>query len=91
MFTVHDETTARELADPTALALRDGCPVKSEGNVSLDRRNGKPVAPCGSFRVNKRTTTVRLSVPYDFSRFKGWVVTAQTARHHEPGRIVLHT
>jgi len=54
-------------------------------------RNGKPVAPCGSFRVNKRTTTVRLSVPYDFSRFKGWVVTAQTARHHEPGRIVLHT
>jgi len=44
VFTVHDETTARELADPTALALREGCPVKSEGNVALHRRTGKPVA-----------------------------------------------
>ena len=44
VFTVRDETTCRELADPTALALRDGCPVKSEGNVALHRRGGKPVA-----------------------------------------------
>ena len=44
VFKVHDETTARELADPTALALRDGAPVKSEGNVALHRRTGKPVA-----------------------------------------------
>jgi hypothetical protein len=54
-------------------------------------RAGKPIVPCGSFRVNQRTTTVRLSVPYDFSRFQGWVVTRQTATHHKPGPIVLRT
>ncbi len=54
-------------------------------------RNGKPVAPCGTFRVNARTTTVRLSVPYDFTRFDGWVVTRQVANAHTPGAVVLTT
>lgn len=54
-------------------------------------RNGKPVAPCGTFRVNARTTTVRLSVPYDFKRFDGWVVTRQAANVHTPGAVVLTT
>jgi Anti-sigma-K factor rskA len=54
-------------------------------------RNGKAIAPCGSFRVNRRTTTVRLSVPYDFKSFEGWVVTRQTATHHTPGPVVLST
>jgi hypothetical protein len=54
-------------------------------------RNGKPVARCGAFRVNARTTTVRLTVPYDFTRFNGWVVTKQDAGKHDPGPIVLTT
>ena len=54
-------------------------------------KNGKPVAPCGSFRVNARNTTVRLSVPYRFSRFDGWVVTAQPAHLRTIGPIVLRT
>ncbi len=54
-------------------------------------RHGKPVAPCGSFRVNARTTTVRLSVPYDFSRFDGWVITKQGANEHVAGPVVLTT
>jgi hypothetical protein len=54
-------------------------------------RKGKPVAPCGTFRVNERTTTVRLSVPYNFKRFDGWVVTVQRVGHHTPGRVVLTT
>jgi Anti-sigma-K factor rskA len=54
-------------------------------------RSGKAIVPCGSFRVNARTTTVRLSVPYDFSKFQGWVVTRQTATHHTPGPVVLST
>jgi hypothetical protein len=54
-------------------------------------RGGKPVAPCGSFRVNKRTTTVQLSVPYDFSKFDGWVVTTQGPNDTTPGRVVLTT
>jgi hypothetical protein len=52
-------------------------------------KHGKPVAPCGSFRVNARTTTVRLSVPYSFKGFDGWVVTRQNANVHTPGPIVL--
>jgi hypothetical protein len=54
-------------------------------------RNGKPVAPCGAFRVNQRTTTVRLSVPYDFKRFNGWVVTRQGVNDGGPGAVVLST
>jgi hypothetical protein len=54
-------------------------------------KNGKPVAPCGSFRVNAANTTVRLSVPYTFSRFDGWVVTAQPAHLRSVGPVVLRT
>jgi hypothetical protein len=54
-------------------------------------RNGKPVLPCGSFRVNARTTTVRLSVPYDFKGFNGWIVTTQGPNDHAPGTVVLTT
>jgi hypothetical protein len=54
-------------------------------------RDGKPIAPCGTFRVNARTTTIRLSVPYDFKSFDGWVVTKQDAGKREPGPVVLTT
>jgi len=54
-------------------------------------RNGKPVAPCGSFRVNQRNTTVQLSVPYNFSRFDGWVVTKQGVKERAPGPVVMST
>lgn len=54
-------------------------------------RDGKAVAPCGSFRVHGKTTRVRFSVPYAFDRFDGWVVTVQPAGMHEPGRVVLTT
>jgi Anti-sigma-K factor rskA len=55
-------------------------------------KNGKPIAPCGAFRVAKRTTTVRLSVPYALRGFDGWVVTRQPPRDHgRPGPVVLST
>ena len=54
-------------------------------------RNGKPVEPCGTFRVGGSTTTVRLSVPYDFSKADGWVVTAQRKGAAVPGPVVLTT
>lgn len=54
-------------------------------------KNGKPVAPCGSFRVNAKNTTVQLSVPYTFSRYDGWVVTAQPAHARATGQVVLRT
>jgi hypothetical protein len=54
-------------------------------------KNGKPVATCGTFRVNARTTTVRLSVPYSFKGYDGWIVTRQDAGVHTPGPVVLTT
>ena len=48
-------------------------------------RDGKPVAPCGSFRVNADTTTVRLSVPYKSPSFDGWVVTSTAAARSRAG------
>jgi Anti-sigma-K factor rskA, C-terminal len=54
-------------------------------------KNGKAVVSCGSFRVHGSTTTVRLSVPYSFSHYDGWVVTAQPAGEQSAGRIVLTT
>jgi hypothetical protein len=54
-------------------------------------RDGKPVAPCGGFRVHAKTTRVLLTVPYALSRYDGWVVTAQTPHVREPGHVVLTT
>jgi hypothetical protein len=54
-------------------------------------RNGKPIAPCGGFRVHGTTTTVRLSVPYRLKDFDGWVVTEFLPGQSEPGRVVMST
>jgi hypothetical protein len=55
-------------------------------------RNGKAVAPCGSFRVNAKTTRVRLSVSYTLKSFDGWVVTSQAnGRRDGLGPVVLTT
>ena len=54
-------------------------------------RNGKAVAPCGSFRVNAKTTRVRLSVSYQLTKFDGWVVTSQTGKRDGLGPVVLTT
>jgi hypothetical protein len=54
-------------------------------------RNGQAVAPCGAFRVNAKTTRVRLSVPYALKGFDGWVVTAQAGKRDGLGRVVLTT
>ncbi len=54
-------------------------------------KDGKAVASCGSFRVHEKTTTVRLSVPYRFSHYDGWVVTVQPRGDDTPGKVVLTT
>ena len=74
--------------------LVSGLPTQKDPQAYYElwlSRNGKPVAPCGSFRVNPKNTTVRLSVPYKFSHFDGWVVTAQPAHDRTIGPIVLRT
>jgi hypothetical protein len=54
-------------------------------------RNGKAVAPCGSFRVHAKTTRVRLSVSYALKSFDGWVVTSQRGQREGLGPVVLTT
>ena len=53
-------------------------------------RNGKPFAPCGSFKVAvDRATTVQLNAPYRLRHGDTWVVTRQTPGSSEPGAVVL--
>jgi hypothetical protein len=52
-------------------------------------KNGKAVAPCGSFRVHGRKTTVRFSVPYNLKHYDGWIVTTQQREDGPPGPTVL--
>jgi len=54
-------------------------------------KGGKPLVPCGTFRVHGKTTTVRFSVPYELSRYDGWIVTAVRPHEADPGRVVLTT
>ena len=52
-------------------------------------KNGKAVAPCGTFRVHGRKTTVRFTVPYDLKHYDGWIVTTQKGDNLPPGPTVL--
>jgi hypothetical protein len=52
-------------------------------------KDGKVIAPCGTFRVHGKTTTVRFTVPYNFRSYDGWIVTAQPHDDAPPGPVVL--
>ena len=54
-------------------------------------RNGKPLAPCGTFVVAGRDhgVSVWLNAPYELRAGDSWVVTKQLPGHHEAGPIVL--
>jgi hypothetical protein len=65
---------------PLKMTVR-GLPRTPEGGwyELLLSKKGRPTLPCGSFAVSGQSITVRLSVPYDLSKFPtlfdGWVVT----------------
>ena len=65
---------------PMLVDVFDLPPTPSGGYYMLWlSRNGKPVAPCGSFNtatVNKETI-VRLSAAYSFNGINGWIVTRE--------------
>jgi hypothetical protein len=54
-------------------------------------RNGKPLAPCGTFVVAGKGpgAPVWLNAPYKLQKGDSWVVTKQMPGHHEAGPIVL--
>jgi Anti-sigma-K factor rskA len=75
----------------------NGLPQQSERDAYYElwlTKHGKPTLPCGSFRAAKRTTTVRLSVPYSLRGFDGWVITRESPHdrgHPGPGPVILTT
>jgi hypothetical protein len=53
-------------------------------------RNGKPVYPCGGFRVvNGSTLSKRFWVPYAITTSTKWIVTEVNEDHAWPGRTVM--
>ena len=54
-------------------------------------KQGKPVAPCGTFRAHGARTSLTFTVAYPLKRFDGWVVTRQNPGHDKPGPVVLTT
>ena len=53
-------------------------------------RNGKPYAPCGSFKVaTDQVTVVQLNAPYRLMHSDTWVVTKQPPDSNAPGKVVL--
>ena len=69
---------------PLELKVQGLRPLPSGGWYELWlSKNGKPTLPCGDFDVSGTQTTVRMSVPWDFSdlrahkAFDGWVVIAR--------------
>jgi hypothetical protein len=56
----------------------------------LMTRNGKPLAPCGSFVVRDGRGAAYLNAPYGL-KGAGWIVTIQKAGDRRPGTVVLRT
>jgi hypothetical protein len=75
---------------PLEMTIR-GLPRSPKGGwyELLLSKGGRPTLSCGSFVTSGRSITVRLSVPYDLSKFPeafdGWVVTEHVPRqNHVP-------
>jgi hypothetical protein len=55
-------------------------------------RDGRAIAPCGSFVTGDAATTqARFTVYYQLKRFDGWVLTYQPRGEHEPGEVLLRS
>jgi hypothetical protein len=52
-------------------------------------RDGRPIAPCGTFRVHSGTTEVELNAGYVLERFDGWVVVMHERGHVDEPPVVM--
>ena len=88
-----DDRVPRDGNWPMLVDVIDLPPAPSGGYYMLWlSRNGKPVAPCGSFNTAtaNKETVVRLSAAYSFNGINGWIVTREVpgAGH---GQVVMTT
>ena len=87
VFSVMDESTGLEIADPVALALRDGCVVESDGNVVLRRRNDAPVAidhSVAPIRDRMGGVVGAVLVFHDMSRERQYATRLAHLASHDP-------
>ncbi|MBA3843853.1 MAG: hypothetical protein H0X39_14785 [Actinobacteria bacterium] len=71
-----------------------GLPQQASRGASYElwlTKGGKPVEPCGTFRVHGKTTRVRFTVPYALAGIDGWVITTQEQTSATPGPVVVTT
>jgi hypothetical protein len=80
---------------PLKMTVRGLPPLANGGWYELLlSKGGKPTLTCGSFASAKQGVTVRMSVPYDLSKFPtlfdGWVVVQREPTQHR-NRLVMTT
>jgi len=81
---------------PLKMTVR-GLPHLQQGGwyELLLSKGGRPTLSCGSFRVDGRSLTVRLSVPYDLGDFPklfdGWVVLRHLPKQTNQAAVVMTT
>jgi hypothetical protein len=69
-----------------------GLPIQQQRSAFYElwlTRNGKAIAPCGTFRVHGKKTNLHFTVSYEFKKFDGWIVTAQPDVKRKVGPVVL--
>jgi hypothetical protein len=79
---------------PLQLTVAGLKPLPSGGYYELWlAKNGKPAASCGTFRVDPGAaqTTIRLNAPYDFRKFKDWIVVEKLPGQLESKQPLLST
>jgi hypothetical protein len=76
---------------PLELVTRSLAPLPNGGYYEMYLTRGKKWWTCGTFAAGAGQVTVRLTVPYEFRRGDGWVVTAEQPGARASGRVVLTT
>jgi hypothetical protein len=85
---------AQEGGNSTIELVITGLPQQGErGYYELFTwRRGKPGYPCGGFKMEQGTTTVRFTIPYELREDTKLVVTAiEPGKVHWPGKVVMKT
>jgi hypothetical protein len=77
---------------PMLIRIRGLKPLENGWYELFLTKEGKKIAPCGTFAVREDgVTEVRLSVAYNLKDFDGWVVVAYDLKTHKTGPPLLAT
>ena len=86
IFSVQDEATGVEVADPVATAFREGATIQSDGNLVLRRRHDAPIAidyAAAPIRDNARAVAGVVLVFHDMSRERQYAMRLAHLASHD--------